>query len=394
MGKMVWWRQYRLTPMVWAGALIFAGVLSLSSLPVAAQDVGPLLDRLDRLERDIRTLNLQISRGGGKTGSGEGGAKPGLVSGSSIADPGLSRMTERIDNLEQDLRGATGTMEELGHGVFQLKERIDKLVSDVDYRLGVLESRAGIGAAPKSGAATAEAGEPAGAATPQSVPPATAVEKQALGQAGAPAGAQPPGSLGTVSARAVDALKADRAKVGVQAEGLKQAAKPPAGKPQSWSLNQQAPTAAKTTPQPASPTVASTAAGSALPAGTVKERYTHALNLLRQTNYDQAEIALKEFVTAHGKSPLAGNARYWLGETYYVRADYEQAAQAFFAGYQAKPEGAKAPDMLLKLGMSLSQLKKQTEACATFSKLTSDFPGATARIKSAVARERKRAGCS
>ena len=130
-----------------------------------------------------------------------------------------------------------------------------------------------------------------------------------------------------------------------------------------------------------------------MPAGTVKEQYTYALNLLRQTNYDQAEIALTEFVAQHGDAPLAGNARYWLGETYYVRADYEQAAQTFFQGYQASPGNAKAPDMLLKLGMSLSQLKKKTEACATFDKLVGDFPNASTRINNAVVRERKRAGC-
>ena len=135
------------------------------------------------------------------------------------------------------------------------------------------------------------------------------------------------------------------------------------------------------------------AALTSLPAGTPKEQYTYALNLLRQTNYDQAEIALTEFIAIQGKHPLTGNARYWLGETYYVRADYEQAAQTFFQGYQASPSNVKAPDMLLKLGMSLAQLKKKTEACATFNKLSQDFPRASSRINSAVARERKRADC-
>ena len=61
--------------------------------------------------------------------------------------------------------------------------------------------------------------------------------------------------------------------------------------------------------------------------------------------------------------PLAGNAQYWLGETYYVRKDYENAATAFALGYQKYPKSAKAADDLLKLGMSLGNLGKKPDAC-------------------------------
>jgi tol-pal system protein YbgF len=149
-----------------------------------------------------------------------------------------------------------------------------------------------------------------------------------------------------------------------------------------------APVAAQVAPQPA---VSQSAA--ALPAGTPKEQYTYAFNLLRNTNYDQAEIALKQFIAMHGGNPLTGNARYWLGETFYVRADYQQSAQVFFDGFQSDPKGSKAPDMLLKLGMSLGQLKKKNEACATFDKVAADFAKSSSRIKTALSRERKRVGC-
>jgi len=76
-----------------------------------------------------------------------------------------------------------------------------------------------------------------------------------------------------------------------------------------------------------------------------------------------------------------------------VRADYQQAAQVFFEGFQADPKGAKAPDMLLKLGMSLAQLDKKKEACATYDKVAADSAKSSSRIKTALARERKRAGC-
>jgi len=343
----------RRLPMIGAAVAVFS-VIVLAPPAVTAQDLGPVMDRLDRLERDIRTLNIQISRGAGAKGA----AAPISAAADSPAsnDPGVARLTQRLDALEQDIRNATGSMEQLGHQILQLTERLDKLVGDVDFRLSTLETKLGVGA----GGTAAQATPPAGASSaiaPRSIQGVPVDPSVAAADVSASASTSGPQTLGTVSAKAVQNLKTQ----------------PPVA------VQQVAPQR--------------TAAAAPLPAGTVKEKYTYALNLLRQTNYDQAEIALTEFVAQHGDNPLAGNARYWLGETYYVRADYEQAAQTFFQGYQASPANAKAPDMLLKLGMSLSQLKKKAEACATFDKLAGDFPNASTRINSAVGRERKRAGC-
>ena len=71
---------------------------------------------------------------------------------------------------------------------------------------------------------------------------------------------------------------------------------------------------------------------------------------------------------------LSSNAYYWLGETFYVRKNYQLAAYNFAAGYKKFPEGSKAADQLLKLGISLFSLEKLTEACATFKKLLEEFP--------------------
>mgnify|MGYP001296924027 CR=1 FL=1 len=325
-----------------------------------AQNLGAVMDRLERLERDIRTLNIQISRGpnsvGAKTPVSAAGDKKSL-------GVGVVRVTQRLDNLEQDIRSATGSMEQLGHQILQLTERLDKLVGDVDFRLSALEAQMRV----EPSAASSEA-TPPDVAVPETST-VTIVGAPGAKMSGAPTSqspvmpAQGPQTLGTVSAKAVDALR------------------------------QQMPKAATATQQPKASAAPQVAASTSLPAGTPKEQYTYALNLLRQTNYDQAEIVLTEFIATQSKHSLAGNARYWLGETFYVRANYEQAAQTFFQGYQVSPSNVKAPDMLLKLGMSLAQLKKASEACATFDKLSQDFPQASKRIIRAVTRERKRAGC-
>jgi tol-pal system protein YbgF len=130
-----------------------------------------------------------------------------------------------------------------------------------------------------------------------------------------------------------------------------------------------------------------------LPEGTPEDRYRFAFGLLRQARYDDAEVALRAFLKAHEGDPLAGNARYWLGETYYVRGDYQQAAVVFYEGYNTAPKGAKAADTLLKLGMSLASIDKKNEACATFDKLAKEFSDTAANIAKLVTRERQRSGC-
>ncbi|MDE0797512.1 MAG: tol-pal system protein YbgF, partial [Alphaproteobacteria bacterium] len=131
-----------------------------------------------------------------------------------------------------------------------------------------------------------------------------------------------------------------------------------------------------------------------LPAGMPKAQYDYALSLmLKQQDFAKAETALKSFIETNPNNRLTGNAHYWLGETFYVRESYQDAAFAFAEGFQKYPKGNKAPDSLLKLGMSLDRLEKRREACTAYSRLLSTFPKAGARLKARVQREQSRAKC-
>lgn len=134
--------------------------------------------------------------------------------------------------------------------------------------------------------------------------------------------------------------------------------------------------------------------GGALPQGSERQQYDYAFGLLRQANYPQAEVALKSFIGQHPSGSLSSAARYWLGETYYVRGKYTEAAVAFAEGFQKDPKGSKAPDNLLKLGMSLSALHKNQDACTAFNQFNTQFPNATNALKSKVQQERQRLHCS
>ena len=153
----------------------------------------------------------------------------------------------------------------------------------------------------------------------------------------------------------------------------------------------------RTSGQPAAAPPASApqaAARPALPGGSPKEQYDHATSLLlNDQDFSGAERAFKTFIERHPKHELAGNAHYWLGETYYVRKDYRQAAFTFADGYQRFPKSNKAPDNLLKLGMALGQLGQAKEACTAFARLLTNFPDLGDTLKSRIQRQRQRHQC-
>jgi tol-pal system protein YbgF len=161
-----------------------------------------------------------------------------------------------------------------------------------------------------------------------------------------------------------------------------------------------APEAAEKTPAPVSPPTADTtppaqspALPPALPEGTVQEQYDFASALLRRNDYEAAERAFAAFLKQHPDDALASNAQYWLGETFYVRGRFDEAAEAFLTGYEKFSGGKKGPASLLKLGMSLMKLGKKDHACAAWRQLGQRYPDAPARVLARAKAERRAANC-
>jgi tol-pal system protein YbgF len=130
----------------------------------------------------------------------------------------------------------------------------------------------------------------------------------------------------------------------------------------------------------------------ALPGTDAQTLYQQGYGALLQKDYGAAEVAFRQLVETHPGDALAGDAQYWLGETYYVRGEYKNAADAFLKGYR-KYKGQKAPDTLLKLGMSLAELDQKDAACSTFNELKAKYPGAPAEIGDEAKAWRKKTGC-
>jgi tol-pal system protein YbgF len=123
------------------------------------------------------------------------------------------------------------------------------------------------------------------------------------------------------------------------------------------------------------------------------EIYSYAYNMLVRENFVEAEKSFKAFIGEHPDDPLASNAYYWLGETYYVQKKFQLAAISFARGFQNFPKGNKAIDQLFKLALTFMNLGKNEDACAAFSKLESEFPNAPKRISNRAKEYIKRAKC-
>lgn len=288
-------------------------ILLVTALPARAENIEALLDRVDRMERDMQNLQMEVFQGGKSAASG-------AASGSNLGAGAVNRLDSRISELEMNLRQLTGRIEELTHKQSEAQRLNEKQTSDNDVRMQMIEQQLRT--------LTAQA-----AAAPQ------------------PAQQQPQNTLLPGEEPLPDAA-------------LDTPIAPPAN------------------PEPPQD-----------PGKSASGDYDAAIALLQQGNYPAAESAFKEWLKLYPKHNLAGNAQYWLAETYYVRGDYAASAVEFLKAYQNYNKSNKSPDSLLKLGLSLSNLGNKGEACATLAKLSKEFPKANKNIISRAAAETKKLQC-
>ena len=122
--------------------------------------------------------------------------------------------------------------------------------------------------------------------------------------------------------------------------------------------------------------------------------YNDAYSHMLRRDYASAQSAFGALIKNHPQSRMAGNAQYWLGETYYVRGKYRPAADAFLKAYRNYSNGIKAPDSLMKLAFSLARLGQKGAACKTFAELDLKFPNAPNHVKQRAGMESRRTGCN
>ena len=132
---------------------------------------------------------------------------------------------------------------------------------------------------------------------------------------------------------------------------------------------------------------------SLLPDKPAKEQYEFAVSFMKIGDYETAEFALKEFIDKNKDHDLAGNAQYWYGETFRIRQLYSDAATAYLDGYQNYPKSKKAPDNLLKLGITMVQLGEKDQGCKMISGLKKEYPKASKSVLQKAQYEQKKFNC-
>jgi len=298
-----------------------------------------MMERMERMERELMLLQRQIARGGAGTAT---------VVGEDAS--GYGALEVKLAQFEEEMSNLRGQAEENAHRVKQLTERLERLQSDLEYRLNALESGA---SQPKP----VETPEPE---TPKSSPSASE-------------GSPPPGTIESSEGVEIDASES----------GETGADRKP--------LNRGPSSAGDGVLRPSTPPQAGS--GGNLEFDQPRDHYNYAFKMLNQTRYDEAARYFESFVAKYPKDPLVGNAFYWLGETYYIRRDYVKAADQFRQGFEALPSGPKAADNLLKLAQSLNAMKQNKDACVVLEQLLAKFRNDSTAITQKAQKERTRIGC-
>lgn len=298
--------------------------------PSFAQDGNA--DRIDQLERQLIVLQSKLDRS-------IGGAIPADPMGDATGGVAGAQNDIRITNLEEEMRGLRGKLEEKEFENKRLADELERFKKDAAFRLDALEHLS------KDSTTKDESPEAGSTEKISDTPPAPAEKK-------------------------VPEKKLTDKEI---KEKMQLSVKDPAEE--------------KTTP--ANDNEMDGPKGFDTP----RDHYNYAFRLLNQNQYDQAETHFRSFTKKYPDDQLVGNAYYWLGETHYIRKDYNGAAEQFRQGFEALPKGAKAGDNLLKLGMSLVALKKKDEACVVLSQVMSKFKTANAKVAAKAETEHKRAEC-
>ena len=133
---------------------------------------------------------------------------------------------------------------------------------------------------------------------------------------------------------------------------------------------------------------------SLLPDKPPKDQYEFAVSFMKIGDYETAEFALREFIDKNKDHELAGSAQYWYGETFRIRQLYSDAATAYLDGYQNYPKSKKAPDNLLKLGITMVQLGEKDQGCKMILGLKKEYPKASKSVLQKAQYEQKKFKCN
>ncbi|WMS43858.1 tetratricopeptide repeat protein [Acuticoccus sp. MNP-M23] len=236
----------------------------------------------------------------------------------------------RLDQLETQVRSLTGQVEQLTFTIRRLESALQNQPAPAQRAPGQQGSLSGTGAPPA----------PLGSSAP------------------APAPAQNTQSAGAAAGGPIDLSALNR----------------------SAAEFSTTPAPAASTPEPAA---------SAQPGALANAR-----QLQQSGRFAMAADEARAVLAANPNGPVAGEARYLLGEALMAQGDFRTAANLFLENYTSDPNSEHAPSSLLKLGTALNGLGEKEAACSSLEELIGAYPNADAGLRAEAERERQAANCA
>jgi tol-pal system protein YbgF len=265
----------------------------------------------------------------------------------------------RIDQLEEELRQASGRIEELEDAEHRLETQLQKFRQDVEFRFGDRSE----GAAPAPDVAEPPQ-SPSAPAAPSRPRKADAFDPDA--DPNAPGSPRP---LGTTPPSAPLVREAPAA---------------PAGQPLELG---KAPPAA---PSASGPMIVGS--GVAM-LDQPREQFNAALQAFQAGQYPEAETGFKAFLAANPSHRLSADAIFYIGETYLQRSRPREAAEQYLKVTTDYSKSSRAPESMVRLGQTLAALGNNEQACATLTEFGKRYPAASASVKKLAEHESAKDHC-
>jgi len=125
---------------------------------------------------------------------------------------------------------------------------------------------------------------------------------------------------------------------------------------------------------PVKTTGAKEATATEIKKGDPEALYFKGFKLTKDKEYDKAAVVFKRFLSLYPRNKLADHARYWLGEIFYTRGNWERAILEFDRVIKEYPGGDKVPAAILKEGFSFEKLGSPKEARLLLERLVEKYP--------------------
>ncbi len=287
-----------------------------------------------------------------------------------MAQADTAQLVVRIQQLEEQNRLLNGQIEGLTFQLTQLQEIVNRMAEDNEFRFQALEG----GAGGKTDAAT----QPGGVTRPEALPQTPDAAGETAPMTDIPEqGVRPlPGEV------EFDPTFDDGS--AMPGEELGESADPLVGTGASGGVD-----LATGQPLDLSYDPAATATGDA----DADAQFAAGYEALASGDYAFAEDQFSQFIALYPDNEQAAEAASLLGDTLLQRAAYDEAAEVLLAAFQKAPDDPRAPDLLLKLGMSLSGAGERETACRTFSEVDRRFTDLNPALMTRLAEEKTKAEC-